>query len=253
MSYKTNFKEDIILMLKIAICDDNQEFTNYFEEIVEEIYPCNQFIIDIFNSPIRLLDIMKESNYDIFFLDVEMPEMNGVDLAKRIRNFDNKAFIIYLTSYSQYMKDVFKVNTFDYLMKPINKKELANTFERISKITNTNFKYFQYSKGKNTYRILFKDIIYLEKDGRYTLLYSTSIEDKFIMNTDEVLNKLDDTFVQIHKSFIVNSNYIELLNKDVIECRLTARYSKDHVQLPFGRKYKKQARDKIFKILEQSF
>lgn len=54
-------------MLKIAVCDDNQEFTNYFEEIIEEIYPNNQFSIDVFNSPIRLVNVMKENNYNIFF------------------------------------------------------------------------------------------------------------------------------------------------------------------------------------------
>lgn len=237
-------------MLKIAVCDDNQEFTNYFEEIIEEIYPNNQFSIDVFNSPIRLANVMKENNYDIFFLDVEMPEMNGVDLAKQIRKFDNTSFIIYLTSYSQYMKDVFKVNTFDYLLKPINMQELANTIERIKKIVNTNFAYFKYHKGYDIYRIPFNDIIYLEKNGRYTLLHSKTIEEKFIMTTDELISQLDESFIQIHKSFIINFRYIEILRKNTVECRLTDIYSQSHIQLPLGRKYKEQARDKIFKLLE---
>ncbi|EOT44550.1 LytR/AlgR family response regulator transcription factor [Enterococcus columbae] len=237
-------------MLKIAVCDDNQEFTNYFEEIIEEIYPNNQFSIDVFNSPIRLVNVMKNNNYDIFFLDVEMPEMNGVDLAKQIRDFDVKSFIIYLTSYSQYMKEVFKVNTFDYLLKPINKQELVSTLERIIKIVNASFTYFKYRKGGNLYQVPFSNIIYLEKNGRYTILHGSSIEEKFIMTTDELISQLDESFIQVHKSFIINSRYIEILRKNIVECRLTDIYSQSYIQLPLGRKYKEQARDKVFKLLE---
>lgn len=237
-------------MLKIAICDDNQNFTNYFEEIIEEIYPNNQFSIDIFNNPIRLSKIIKENKYDIFFLDIEMPELNGIDLAKKIRVLDNKAFIIFLTSYSQYMKDVFKVTTFDYLLKPIDKVELKNSINRIQSIFNTSFNYFKYTKGNNIYRITFNDIIYFEKNGRYTILHGTTVEDKFIMSTENLVEQLDYSFIRIHKSFIVNSKYIEILKKDSVQCTLTSMYSTPYIQLSFGRKYKSQARNQLFKILE---
>lgn len=237
-------------MLKIAICDDNPLFTNMIEEIIDEFYPQNHFSIDIFNDSPRFYNNLRENEYDIYFLDVEMPEITGIDLAKEIRTFDNKAFIVFLTSYSQYMKEVFKVNTFDYLLKPINHTELKNTLDRICKIIDSTFNYFTYTKGADVYRITFNDIIYFEKSGRYTILHGTTIKDKFIMKTEELMHKLDYSFIQIHKSFVINSKYIEVVKNDFVQCQLTDWYLLESIQLPLGRKYKTQAREHIFNILE---
>lgn len=105
-------------MLKLAICDDNRSDIELLESILDQIH--YSFHYDVFFSAEELLQFQKEHGeaYHLYMFDIEMPNMTGLELAKEIRRSDSKALFVFLTSYTQYVMDVFNVITFDYILNP---------------------------------------------------------------------------------------------------------------------------------------
>lgn len=231
-------------ILNVAICDDIPIVSSMIENFLYQYSNC-AFNCDCYNNPANLIDNLEEENYEIFILDIEMPVMNGLDIAIEIRKKNINAYIIFVTSYDNYMPDVFKVNTFDYLVKPLDKNKLYNTLDRLLYFIKNDCAKFCYVKRNNQYITSFQSILYFEKKGRYVLLYENERIDKFIMSTKELLSKLDNNFIQIHTSFIINVNYLERLlgNKVILK-------SESKVSLPISRKYKLSATEKISDYME---
>lgn len=118
-------------MIKLAICDDDCGIVEEIETFIER---AKEFSInyEVFYSAEELMKYELGDNkeqFDVFFLDIEMKKMSGLEAAKKIRNNNPHAILIFLTSYTEYVYDVFEVITFDFIVKPL-------TFEKFKEITN---------------------------------------------------------------------------------------------------------------------
>lgn len=240
--------------LKIAICDDIPIVTSSIENYLLE-YTSDSFTIDcdIFNQSERLINNLNNSHYDIYILDVEIPTINGLQLAKLIRSTDVHAFIIFCTYYTQYMKDVFEVNTFDYLIKPVTKEKLFKTIDRITDLLDSEEEEFYYKKRNEVVLVPFKNIIYFEKKGRYVLIHTENGADEFIMSTNDLLKKLNDSFVQIHTSFIINLKSLIRLSGENVILKFSNHELQNHQILPISRKFRSYARTEILRYMERKF
>ena len=223
--------------MKVAICDDSVTSTSKTESLLLNYHP-TLFEIEIFEEPVRLIEACKKTYYDFFILDIEMPKMNGIQLAEWIRLTENYNPIIFLTSYKQYMEKVFKVQTFDYLLKPIEQIEMNRVLDRLSSYLQISDQRFIFSFNKVTHSLLFSDIIYFEKDRRAVKIYTKNEQFQTLMTTEELLKKLSNDFIQIHHSFVINSKWFKTLRADTVI--LT-----NERQLPLSRKFSKQAKEQI--------
>lgn len=197
--------------MRIAICDDN---ANDIERIKQSIYRMvdYSFDYDIYRNPIELIKRLKDIRYDLYLLDIVMPEKSGIDLARKIREIDTKALIVFLTSYTQYMKDVFEVVTFDYIIKPISDEKLLTVIQKAFSYLDMTNQSFSFNYGKNRYSIKFDEILYLEKQGRQAVIHTISKCYKTNMNTRELWEQLDQRmFAAIHGSFIINLKHVKSL------------------------------------------
>ena len=128
--------------MRIAVCDDNKDDLELIEKIVNEYKDKNDYNIDIdiYNNSETLLNRMllfkiDKTNYDILILDVLM-QTNGIDLARKIRDDGYESLIIYVSSSKEYAVDAFKVQAFDYILKPYDKKQVFLSLDNALKKLN---------------------------------------------------------------------------------------------------------------------
>lgn len=230
--------------LRVAICDDMTAVTSTIEKYLSEYNNC-KIECEVFNDSERLVRSIKEEIYDIYFLDIEMPKVNGLKVAHLVREYDLYAFIVFITNYTNYMKDVFQVNTFDFLLKPIDKKSLYETTDRILTLLEYDDDKFSYTKRNRQVFVPMKEIIFFEKQGRYVLIRTKNNLDKFIMSTKTLLGKLDSNFLQIHTSFIINLKYLKRLIGDEVVLTFSSEETEESLNLHVSRKYRDQAKESI--------
>lgn len=158
---------------------------------------------------------MSNTDYDIIFLDINLKGKSGFEL---IKIKPNKAKVIYVTAYSEYLLNALRNQAFDYLVKPINEPELIDCFNRIIKENNYDEKVNKIQiKSKGITRIVpFKDILYIEGDGPYSIFYLENEKIKTAKTLKSIFTDIELSFVRIHKSFLVNRNYIKGYNMEKV-------------------------------------
>lgn len=216
-------------MIKIAICDNNIElcdeleknFLKYFDEKAIKIE------VFIFKTGEKIIDFIKNvHSFDIIFLDIELGGKNGIEIGQIIRrNLDDHIVkIVFITSKNGYELDMFDIQPFNLLKKPIDEKKIINTLELLVKLLEIDSKVFEYKIRQEFKRVPFKNIIYLESSLRKIKVVSTEFEDLFYGSLSKQKEKLPKNFIFVHNSYIVNYNFIEKIyegnvlmsNKDII-------------------------------------
>lgn len=172
---------------------------------------------------LEALSLAEKLKPDVVFLDVEMPEMNGVECGKRIIDINPQTIIIFATAHAEYMEEAFQLYAFDYLVKPFKLERIFQTLDRIWELSNERYdenlvKSLKYENRpsklliKNKEGISFvdmEDIIIIQREDRNTVLY-TALES---YTTSDGLSELEERldrskFMRSHKSYIINLSMI---------------------------------------------
>ncbi len=227
-------------MIQVAICDDIPEMTSEIERILESYNP-TLFDISIFFTAERFISSIKNTQYDFFILDIELPSSSGINIAKEIRKQDLNVPIVFLTNFNEYMEDVFQVQTFDYILKPVTKEKLFPVVNKIIKYLDLEDNYLSFDYKRIAYNLKLSNIVCFEKQKRIVIIHTTQEDFQAIMSTQELLEKLNDNFVQVHTSYIVNTKFI----KEVGTNYIILMGNTISIEIPMSRKFKLQARDAI--------
>ena len=156
-----------------------------------------------FENPIDAMQLLKDSNIDLLFLDIQMPELKGTDFAKMI---DSNTKVIFTTAYSEYALEGFELNALDYLLKPITFERFLTAVNRVKVDNETTIEdSITVKSGYDLFKVKFEDILYIESDSEYVNFYTTG---KKIMS-HQSLKSLEKTlpkflFMRVHRSYIVN-------------------------------------------------
>ena len=153
-----------------ALCDDDKYITEEIKKLLLEYAKDNRITIDIdeFESGEELLN--SEKNYDIIVLDYQLGSTNGLTVAKELRNRNVLSSIIFLTSYPNFMIDAFEVNTFRFLLKPIDKSKFFKAIDDYIKIVDANYP-ITIIQNKELKKINSNEICYIEADGKYSNIH----------------------------------------------------------------------------------
>lgn len=192
--------------MRIAVCDDNPKELERIKGCFCRIQGYD-LVCSYFDSTSTVMEILKTENspYDLYILDIEMPGMNGLKLAKSIREKDSRALFVFLTSYTRYMKDVFDVVTFDFIEKPISDEKLLQILERAATYLNITSQHFSFGYRASRYSLKYDRILYIEKKGRQALIHIFEDVYKTNMTLEEIWKQLNPkSFVHIHSSYIIN-------------------------------------------------
>ncbi len=167
------------------------------------------FVVDEFDNPVPFLNTFS-NDYDIVFLDIKMPMMNGMDCAKEIRKKDSEVIIIFITSLAQYALIGYEVEALDYVIKPINYSEFVIKFSRaVSKARKNTGKTIVLSSKGNKTAIDENEIIYAESRGHKLYIKTVSHEYEIYESLSKFEQKLSpNLFAKCNSCYIVNLKYV---------------------------------------------
>lgn len=211
---------------KIAVCDDEQIFINKIKNILLDQE------INAFTASTPLLQaIEKGEAYDVIFLDIAMPGLDGMALAKKIRETDEDVIIVFITGKIEFMQAGYEVRAFRYLLKEQLERGLPAIWTDIEReLEGKRDQYFIFDFNRQTYRYACKDIHYFENSLRRIILHGKGGTATLYGNLDEI-EAAHPAFVRIHKSYLVNPRYIRTVSaQNVITTEGEA--------LPVSRRYK---------------
>jgi len=210
----------------------------------------NLKLVKCCKNAMEAFEILNQQKIDLFFLDINMPDVSGLSLAKSI-NKNSK--IIFTTAYREYAVDGFDLQAVDYLLKPISFDrflQAINKFFETTIVLNSKFKNEEVST-KNDFifvrserkmvKIVFDEILYVESLSDYIKIY---LQDKIIVTRETISNietKLPNkSFLRIHRSYIINLNKADSYTNEFVEIKKNA--------IPMSRTYKENVLKKLAEI-----
>lgn len=233
-------------MIRIMIVEDDINIAKGIETIIKEKHHGVEVKITGYSA--KALKYARKEKFDMFLLDIELLDYSGIELAKKLRNIDQYKLtpIVFITSIpTEELLAFKKIHCYDYIVKPFEKEDLLITVDTLLNYgikAEIKEKYVTFDLKDFSYRVKLNDLIYLESIQRK--IKAVTISEDILLTGYKlysIKDKLNDSFIQCHKSFIVNSNYISKVDKanELIELRDT------DMQIPIGRKYKENLRSVI--------
>ncbi|REC48271.1 LytR/AlgR family response regulator transcription factor [Chryseobacterium pennipullorum] len=221
--------------IKCIIVDDEPLAISLLERYVENI-PFLELVFSTEN-PVLALEYIRDHESDLFFLDIQMPELTGINFMKI--NGDQQKYIL-TTAYSEYALQGYEHNIIDYLLKPIS-------FERFQKSALKAKEWFAIPEEKNAHffikssgqrhRINFSEILYIESIKDYVNIRTEHDEFIVLDTLKSMENQLSERFARVHKSFIVNLDKIKSIGaKKVIL---------PEFEIPIGESYRSGLLDRL--------
>ena len=198
-------------MIKFALCDDNNQLLSKLKELLETIFFRNNLdagIVLTTDTASQLVSFINKNEVDVLFLDIDLnSKVNGIEIAKQIRQNNKSMYIIFLTGHFEYIVSAFECKTFDFIQKPFSLTKIEGTVLRLFEdIYANNQKFIRLA---NSRKLVNQNLInYIEKDGMKTIYYLGSSAIKSYGSFNKISKALPTNFVRCHKSFIVNINNI---------------------------------------------
>jgi two-component system, LytTR family, response regulator len=200
----------------------------------------NLNILGVFESPLKALEKIDKEKIDLLFLDIDMPEINGLELRKRALEVP---VCIYITSHPEHAVESFELETLDFIVKPLKLERFTQMMHRVSEFMEIKHKaeLFESSIGGDTIyikegheqtKVKLHDILYLEALKDYTLVITNQKRHCVLSNIGNLLKESHfQSFIRIHRSFAVQKQYIDkkLPNEILLN---------NGVSIPIGRSYK---------------
>lgn len=217
-------------MIKAVAIDDEPVALSILQQHTARIpfmHPLQTFV-----SAVEALAFLKKENVQLAFLDINMPDISGIEFAELI---DKQTAIIFTTAYPEFAVKGFELAAVDYLLKPINFGRFLVACQRVYDRLETNKTGKQYFFVKDSYewiRIDFKDLLFAEADSNYITIYKTAGKTVTRLTLAELAEKLPaDNFIRISKSTIIAVDKIEKMEKSYLvingkEIRISESYRK---------------------------
>lgn len=201
--------------MRIAVCDDEK---NLVEELTVRIKKidreCSVFCYTEGTS------LLRDGCFDLVFLDIAMEPVNGMEVARRLREMNRKVLIVFITALKEYVFDSFEVGAFWYLLKPVSEDKLKEVLSRAKKQWEQQNgsgerQIFIQTKSKN-YVLPVNDILYLENQKRKIVVHTKEELITFNAAMSKIEESLGDGFYRCHRGYLVNLAYVSEYDGETI-------------------------------------
>lgn len=227
--------------MNIFICDDEPQMLSVLSETVKNCLQGEN--IRSFSSGRQLLSALERENCDILFLDIDMPEITGLEVAKGLLGNKEKPLLIFVTSHDELVYDSFAYHPFGFIRKSCFSEEIEGVlFDCAAEIESRREHFCFRTEGKKI-RILLSQIWYFEAEGNYLKIYLKDREYRFRSTVTAVENHLKGKgFIRVHKGFLVNQLFVHILHGKEVELR-------DGKKIPIGKSYEEDAKKQFMRYM----
>ncbi|MEL7119628.1 MAG: LytTR family DNA-binding domain-containing protein, partial [Bacteroidota bacterium] len=203
-------------------------------------------LIDSFQNPLDALELLNEQKTDLLFLDINLPDISGIELLKSI---EHPPKVIFTTAYPEYAIEGFELHALDYLLKPISFDRFLKAINKfqteierdkaMEKVLNQEDKQILLVKAdKKIFRIPFEEILYLQAYGDYVKVFT---HNKMLLPKERLQNLenqlINSTFMRIHRSYLINLNQVDYIEGNQVYI--------DKNAIPIGKPYKAVLLEKL--------
>src|ERR1700744_5392134 len=227
------------MMTCIAI-DDEPKALEVIERYCEKISSTS--LKGRFREPVKAIEFLNRSTVDLIFLDINMPDLSGIQL---LQTLSPSPLVIFTTAYSQYAVESYELNALDYLLKPItferflmaiNKAAAALSSRNTTGIDEDAAVFIK--SGPQTYRVKISEILYLEKNGNYITVHRKEGNILIRENMGDIFDLLPAAdFIRVHKSYVVGIRHISMI--EVHQLIVNGE------KIPIGSTYRDSLRDRL--------
>lgn len=206
--------------VKICICDDSSEERIIINALVREWSRRSGTDVSVSEFPTAeaFLFEYEELVPDLVLLDIEMPGMNGVELAKRLRERNKLIQIVFITGFSEYIAEGYEVAALHYLLKPVLPEKLFSTLDRALEKQEIDGRKIVFETSVETVQLLLYEIRYIEVIKNYITIYA---KDSYTVKRTlkEIEKELDERFLKVGRSYIVNLHFVSRVTRSEIFLR----------------------------------
>lgn len=239
-------------MIRIALCDDAASDLKQLQTALKKWVPSVQYTVESFSDGDALIQSHSTTPFDIIFLDVVMPLINGIDTAKEIRLHDKNVKLVFLTSSIEYAYESYSVKASNYLLKPVDEKKLTECLDELCHELSRKEKTLSISASGISYRISLQDIETLEAQNKHVLSTLKNgrklVSNEPLYSYEKILLE-EGFFFKCHRSYIINLYLIDSYTSKEIRMRtsqiipLSRNLHKEFEQMYFSTLFMKEGED----------
>lgn len=225
----------------IYVCDDEPQILNMISSEIAGYLPDST--VEVFHAGAVLMEALTEKPCDILFLDIDMPDLGGMEIAYSLNSLAYKPLLIFVTNHDELVYESFQYHPFGFIRKNYFEKEIKTILDDCRAELDFRKKHFCFRMNGQETALLLSDILYFEADGNYLKLCTMSGQFRLRSTIQAVENQLKpDGFIRIHKGFLVNRVAVRMIGKEELEM-----INKD--KLPLGEKYADMAKKQILQYM----
>lgn len=234
--------------MRIAVCDDEEKFRVQAKEMIEKLTNSIDIVVDAYEDGRKLLESFERNPYDVLFLDIEMPLMDGITLAKKVRAMSENVYIVFLTGHVEYALEGYEVNALRYLTKPVQEDKLREVLLFVMD-KNTSKRQLMIREDGEEILINVSDIVYAEAQNQYVMIYTTTEEHLIRYNLGDLENELkNDGFFRIHRGYLVALSKV----KKLVKADVLLDMNGDEALLPVSRSNIKPLKEALYAYVENT-
>ncbi len=203
---------------KVIIADDNADSREIIAEFIE--YLPDFTVVAVASDGKDVIEqVMKHKDVDVVLVDIRMPKLNGVEAIKICKEYVPHLKFIFITGYDDYAVEAFTISAVDYIVKPVESERFYKALDRVRKSSNVpeermkripeeHMKRIVVRNKKLTFYIPTDEILFIEKNGKEALVHTIEKTYVTLETLDSIEKKLNHSFFQSHRSYIINLNKI---------------------------------------------